>query len=129
MVNTTEFREVTQHQTAGLDELTDAIFIGSDAPDEKNGSGTHKYVMNLDGELVGFAQFQHGPRNAEGSEPGITAQALTAVLIDHFQSFQSGPYSCRENALVITHLQEAQNWMLRRAVDRKKRGVLGVLKK
>ena len=129
MVNIGEFREVTQHKTAGLDDLTDSIMIASDAPDVVNGSGTHKYVLNLNGKMVGFAQFQHGPRNVEGSEPGLTAQALTAVLIDHFESFQNGPYKCRENALVITHLQEAQNWMLRRAVDRRKRGVLGQLEK
>jgi hypothetical protein len=123
-------REVTSHRTAGLDELTDSLEIVSDDPDDKNGSGTHYYsvVQMLTGRQVAEVQFQHGPRNQEGSTPGLTAQALITVLIDHFESFQNGPFRCRENARIISYLEDAKNIMIQRVIDRKRRGVLGQTK-
>src|SRR5690606_31899597 len=35
---------------------------------------------------------------------GITEEALLAILIDRLRGFQSGPYSCRENAVALTHI-------------------------
>lgn len=55
--------------------------------------------------------FQNGPIPEKGVN-GITQEALLAVLIDRLQSFQSGPYACRENAIALTKLQEAQMWLL-----------------
>ena len=126
-------REVTAHHTIGLDDLTDALVIRSDAPDDANGSGTHHYnVTHRDDPAfapLAEIQFQHGPRNVEGSTTGITAQALVTILIDHFESFQNGPFKSRDNALVITALEEAKGWMIKRVIDRKRRGVLGQLSK
>lgn len=118
-------REITGHIT-GIDSLTDSLKIESDLPDEKAGNGTHRYDIRLaDGSAVGTVQFQHGPRGEPGSVPGCTSQALVEVLIDHFESFQTGPFRCRENALVITALEQARDVMRRRVIDRSRRGVLG----
>lgn len=126
-------RTVTAHQTAGLDPLTDALQILSDAPDTQNGHGTHHYICQIfdESRKAGTPQpfsvvnFQHGPRGDATSSPGITSLALLAVLVDHLQSFQAGPYACRENALAITALEEARGWILKRVIDRKRRNVLG----
>lgn len=68
--------------------------------------------------------FQNGPIKEFGVN-GITHEALLAVLIDRMRSFQDGPYKCRENAIAITHLEEALMWLQRRTVARIKRGVEG----
>ena len=80
-------------------------------------------------ESLCFLQFQRGPFDAEGSTRGTLGAAVLAALIDHFQGFQAGPLASRENALVITKLQEALFWMRERADDRARRGVLGTMGK
>ena len=42
-----------------------------------------------------------------------------------FQSAQSGKFACRENSVAITHLEESQQWLWRRARNREERRVLG----
>lgn len=68
--------------------------------------------------------FQEGPINEAGVN-GITHEALLAILIDRMQGFQSGPYACRDNALALTKLQEAQMWLQKRTRDRMARNVEG----
>lgn len=75
--------------------------------------------------LVGFLQFQKGPRNVEGSIPGLISDAVYASLIHILQGFQDGPYKSREGALVLTKLEEAALWSRARAMNRAARGVLG----
>lgn len=58
----------------------------------------------------------------------MTHEALLAILIDRMRSFQAGPYSCRENALALTKLEEAQMWLLQRTRARMSRGVEGTHK-
>jgi len=48
-----------------------------------------------------------------------------AILIDRMRGFQSGPYACRENAIILTKLEECLLWTKARADGRAKRGVLG----
>lgn len=68
--------------------------------------------------------FQNGPI-AEVGVNGVTHEALLAILIDRLRSFQAGPYTCRENALALTKLEEAQAWLHNRTVARMARGVEG----
>lgn len=72
--------------------------------------------------------FQNGPINEVGVN-GLTHEALLAILIDRLECFQSGPYACRENALALTKLQEAQMWLLERTRGRMVRGVEGTHEK
>jgi len=73
----------------------------------------------------GYLEFQKGPRNVEGSRPGLITDAILAALIEIMAGFQAGPFKSREGALVLTKLEEAALWSHKRARDRAARGVLG----
>lgn len=84
---------------------------------------------NYDGpEDSQWVMFQNGPIKEFGVN-GITQEALLAIVIDRLRSFQAGPFSCRENAIALTHIEEALMWLQRRTVARIKRGVEGTHQK
>lgn len=117
------------HDGHGLNES-----IQIEANELGPGNASHRYTLYVsepekDNQLVGTLQFQEGPRNVAGSKAGVTEAALLAVLIDRLQGFQSGPYSCRENAIQLTKLEEVLHWTKARADARAKRGVLGTYNK
>jgi hypothetical protein len=58
---------------------------------------------------------------------GTTNEEVLRVLIDRLQYLQ-GKFPCRENAIVITKLEESLMWLEKRTADRKKRGVEGMAK-
>lgn len=68
--------------------------------------------------------FQLGPIKENGVN-GCHNEDLIAIIIDRLQSFQAGDFSCRENALAITKLEEALMWLRKRTQDREDRGVEG----
>lgn len=68
--------------------------------------------------------FQNGPINEVGVN-GVTHEALLAIVADRLSSFQAGPYACRENALALTKIEEAQHWLQSRTLARMARGVEG----
>lgn len=87
------------------------------------GGANHAY------EIVGphgrcFIDFQNGPI-AEAGVNGVTQEALLAVVADRLRSFQAGPFSCRENALALTKIEEALHWLQQRTIARMRRGVEG----
>jgi hypothetical protein len=55
---------------------------------------------------------------------GTTNEELIEVLIDRLNYLQS-KFPCRENAIVITKLEESVMWLNKRTADRLKRGVEG----
>ena len=73
-------------------------------------------------------KFQKGPVKEHGVN-GCFNEDLIAVVIDRLQSFQSGDFPCRENALALTKLEEALHWLNHRTNDRQKRNVEGTFKK
>jgi len=114
-------RSITEHHDGhGLNE---SIEIFTDAPDQSGAA--HDYNARIGVTRVAAVQFQKGPRNVEGSVPGMTEAAVLAILIDRLRGFQAGPYSCRENAIQLTKLEEVLHWTKARADARAKRGVLG----
>lgn len=107
------------------------------AIDEKGpGEAYHKYVIYRD-ELVDAVtlehqcipmatiQFQKGPRNEKETINGVIDTDLLEIVRHRLQCFQAGPYSSRENALALTHIEEALMWLNRRVEDRIERKVLG----
>ena len=72
--------------------------------------------------------FQNGTVNSVGSN-GVTQEALLAILIDRLRLFQAGEYSCRENAIALTHLEDALHWLHHRTRNRMQRGVEGTMQK
>lgn len=81
-----------------------------------------------DGALHSTVLFQNGPIKESGVN-GVTQEALLAIVIDRLRSFQAGPFSCRENAIALTKLEESLMWLQRRTVARIKRGVEGTHQK
>ncbi|AIY81510.1 hypothetical protein U728_725 [Clostridium botulinum 202F] len=101
-----------------------------------NGGANHEYLICQHGktswcngnnsELVyAEIQFQNGPRNESNSILGVTNEDLLEIVRDRLKSFQAGPFSSRENACALTHVEEALMWMNRRVEDRIERNVLG----
>lgn len=99
------------------------------------GGANHAYeISGFDGADIpkgsGYVKinFQKGPINEAGVN-GVTQEALLAICIDRLRSFQAGPYACRENALALTKIEEAQHWLLSRTRARMARGVEGTHEK
>ena len=91
------------------------------------GGANHRYeISGFDGGLV--VNFQNGPINENGVN-GVTQEVLLAIVTDRLRSFQAGPYACRENALALTKIEEAQHWLHSRTMARMNRGVEGTSKK
>jgi hypothetical protein len=55
---------------------------------------------------------------------GTTNEEVLAMLIDRMEHLQS-KFPCKENAIVITNLQESLLWLESRTRKRKQRGVEG----
>ncbi len=96
-----------------------------------NGGAYHRYSIESvdcserDPIVQHTIQFQDGPRNVEGSIPGIIDTDLLEIVRHRLQCFQKGPFSSRDNACALTHIEEALMWMNRRVEDRIERNVLG----
>ena len=106
--------------------------IEIEADDKAEDGASHNYSVFFDTSKsghqgCGVIQFQDGTIKKVGHN-GITDEALLSVLIDRLRGFQSGPFSCRENALALTKLEEGMHWLNERTRDRVKRGVEGVYK-
>ncbi len=122
-------REITSHKVNGLNE---ALLVNVlDEPGQ--GNACHEYqirrwVTNTgdqhDDVEICSVKFQSGPI-AEAGVNGISNEALLAIVEDRLKGFQSGQYACRENALALTKIQEAMQWLHFRTRERMNRGVEG----
>lgn len=123
-------REITSHKA---NECNEAITVS--AVDEPGGGGAnHLYRIEYDDKKWGpdpasmhqiqHIHFQEGPIGEVGTN-GHTHEALLAILIDRLQGFQKGQYACRENAIALTHLEDAMHWLHHRTRQHVARGVEG----
>lgn len=97
--------------------------------DEKgNGGAHHSYRIDC-GDVVQGITFQNGARKEKGSTHGVLDTDLLEVCRHRLQCFQAGPFASRENAVALTHIEEALMWMNRRVEDRIERNVLGTMNK
>jgi hypothetical protein len=87
-------------------------------------ASTNSSHAEPEGQTKKVILFQNGPINEVGAN-GLTHEAVLAIVIDRMQSFQAGPYACRENALALTKLEEAIMWLKARTEGRMLRGVEG----
>lgn len=90
----------------------------------------HNYCIlacNTNEELCNI-HFQEGAVNEVGVN-GIFIPDLINICINRLDNFQKSDFSCRENDLAITKLQESLMWLRHRQNDRKLRGVQGYYKK
>lgn len=68
--------------------------------------------------------FQKGPIQEAGVN-GVHNEDLILMVIKRLECFQKSQYSCRENALALTNLEQALQWLRQRTLAREKRGVEG----
>lgn len=122
-------RKLTDHKLNGLnDELHISVI---DEPGQGNACHVYSIAYGFNpGTDEGGSQekcrisFQNGPVKEAGVN-GISQEALLAILIDRLRGFQSGQFACRENAIALTHLEDALMWLQKRTRDRLARGVEG----
>ena len=97
---------------------------------ENAGKGTCKYrvTSNNEGEhvdeVIATLDFQNGALKETGIN-GLMDENLIAIVIDRLQGFQSGKFRSRENAVAITKLEEALQWLNQRTAGRLARGEEG----
>lgn len=93
----------------------------------------HLYVLEnfenkaAEGQRIQFIQktpAHPGSSELETVADGTTNEELLAVLIDRM-SYLQAKFPCRENALVITKLEESLMWLNERTRKRQARGVEG----
>jgi len=128
-------RELTSHRVNGLNEALNIKVM--DEPGQ--GNACHEYAITFnDPKYDGVERspisekhgrnciisFQNGPVQEAGVN-GISNEALLAIVEDRLLGFQSGQFSCRENAVALTKIQEAMMWLQKRTLDRMRRGVEG----
>lgn len=88
----------------------------------------YTYTVSSEHDELQEIVFQHGTVPEFGVN-GVTEGALLAIVADRLREHQSGAYSCRENALALTKIEEALHWMKSRTENRIARGVEGTLAK
>lgn len=129
-------REITEHR---VNPANDKLVI--QVTDEPGAGGAnHRYEISGFDDLTNpsankgqqdpnglVVVFQNGPINEHGVN-GVTQEVLLAVVVDRLRSFQAGPFACRENALALTKIEEAQHWLHHRTLARMARGVEGTHK-
>jgi hypothetical protein len=81
-------------------------------------------VKKANGQYFININWQEGTVEENGVN-GVQIEDVIDILVERLTEFQKGAFPCRENALAITHLQEAQNWLYRRTMERKKQGIEG----
>jgi hypothetical protein len=74
------------------------------------------------GEHVLDIFFQQGLVRDEKPN-GVGIEQVIGVAVARLEMHQKGDASCRENALAITHLQEALHWLDHRTAVREEQGV------
>ena len=105
--------------------LNTPIVLGEAHPVNK---GYHTYRILCGNETTVDLQFQNGPRLEPGSIPGVLDGDLLEIVRHRLQCFQNGPYATRENAIALTHIEEALLWMNKRVEDRAAANTLGTTK-
>ncbi len=120
---------ITRKVAIGTKNYTEIVVL------DKVGTGgaNHKYEVRCvppegatisKNEIYAKIKFQKGAIKESGIN-GCHNEDLIAIVIDRLQGFQSGNFSCRENAIAITKLEEALLWLNKRTNDRIARGVEG----
>lgn len=103
-----------------------------------NGGAYHSYVIAIGGTdgcniesapITVQINFQNGARKDPNAIHGIIDTDLLEIVRNRLQCFQEGEFKTRENAIALTHIEEALLWMNKRVEDRIERNVLGTYNK
>lgn len=110
------------------EKLNDVFVLDEKGP----GGAYHRYSVSTQQEpstVVSEIVFQKGPRKDPEAQQGVLDVDLLEIVRHRLSCFQQGPFSTRENAIALTHIEEALLWMNKRVDDRIERGVLGTYNK
>lgn len=107
------------------DKLNTVFRMGEEGP----GGAYHDYLimLNKSEEASVMIEFQRGARKDPDARHGVLDEDLLEIVRDRLRSFQLGEFATRENALALTHIEEALLWLNKRKEDRAERGVLGTM--
>lgn len=85
-----------------------------------------KSKLNSENPIPALAivNFQEGAIKEHGVN-GVCNEDLIAMVICRLEHFQKSEYSCRDNAMAITKLEEALLWLRKRTIGRENRNVEG----
>lgn len=112
--------------------ILDEHCIGGAADAPLNAYSLHKFglkgVQLVEGmpELELILDFQSGPP-AQVGRNGFTNEEVIVAVLHRLREFNKTDFSCRENSLAITKLEEALHWLQARTLARLKREVEGTL--
>ena len=86
----------------------------------------HDFVVcaSEDDTVLAEIHFQQGPVKEVGVN-GLFNEDLLLMVLARLRAINQGEYSCRENSMAITKLEEAVMWLRKRTQDRVARGVEG----
>lgn len=113
------------------DNLNTVVYDDTVGP----GNGRHYYEVLRGNPVVepvailAQVQFQDGARTDPDAIAGVLETDLLEIVRHRLQCFQAGEFATRENALALTHIEEALLWLSKRVADRKERKVLGTYNK
>lgn len=88
----------------------------------------HNFEQKENGQTIQFIEkepISEGSKELVTVNDGTTNEDVLEVLIDRIK-FLNGKFPCRENSIVLTHLETALLWLEKRTNDRKKRQVEGL---
>lgn len=116
-------RKLTDH-IVSADQSSQLLIEVMDEPG--SGGANHEYHVSTPPQAgkAFYISFQNGPIKESGVN-GLTHESLLAILIDRLRGFQSGQFKGRENAVALTHLEDALMWLQKRTRERLARGVEG----
>ena len=89
------------------------------------GNACHQYQIIGNDIILGHINFIKGPIHTPSHQPGITNEDLLAILIDRMESFQSGKFTCPENADALDYLRYALECLTIRTSRRTSQGIEG----
>lgn len=82
------------------------------------------YFKSPNDTKLGYIDFQDGPISEQGVN-GVQIEEIIDALVERLEALNTPPFTCRENSVAITKLQEARMWLEERTRLRTKRGIEG----
>jgi len=103
---------LSSHMCDGLNDQLDIEVCGEPSDigehQEYKVRGFNQKAGNT--ETLCEVRFQEGGYKTVGVN-GLSNEALLAIIEHRLRGFQSGPFSCRENSVALTKVQEAILWL------------------
>lgn len=93
----------------------------------KNNAINEYLISDNEENILASIKFQTGASKENGIN-GIFMEDMISICIERLREFQKSKFKRRENAIVITKLEEALMWLNYRYDDRVNRNVDGTMK-